>query len=84
MKKVSKKLFSWADSFTIAAIIMLVASIVGFILDSAWCGNAFNASIILWILSPFARGFATVVQNAEEQIAERKMVGFLPFEDEEE
>lgn len=84
MKKVSKKLFSWADTFVISAVILLVASFVGFIMDSAWCGNAFNASIILFILSPFARGFAVLVQNAEEQLDERWMVKIKNAENEDE
>ena len=84
MKKVSKKLFSWADTFTIAAAISLVASFIGFIMDSAWCGSAFNASIILFILSPFMRGFATLVQNAEEQLDERWMVKIKNAENDEE
>lgn len=84
MKKISKKLFSWADTFTITAVILLVASFIGFILDSAWCGDAFNGAIVLVILSPFARGFATLVQNAEEQLEERWMVKIKNAENEDE
>lgn len=84
MKKVSKKLFSWADTFIISAVILFVASFIGFILDSAWCGYAFNGAIILVILSPFARGFATLVQNAEEQLDERWMVKIKNAENEDE
>lgn len=84
MKKVSKKLFSWADTFVIVAVIMLVISFIGFIMDSAWCGDTFNAAIILFIFSPFARGFATLVQNAEEQLDERWMVKINNAENEDE
>lgn len=84
MKKVSKKLFSWADAFVIVAVMMLVISFIGFIMDSAWCGDTFNAAIILFILSPFARGFATLVQNAEEQLDERWMVKIKNAENEDE
>lgn len=84
MKKISKKLFSWANTFAIAAAIMLVLSFIGFIMNSAWCGNAFNAAIILFILSPFARGFATLVQNAEEELDQRWMVKIKNAENEDE
>ena len=84
MKKVSHKLFGWADTFIVAAVILFVASFVGFILDSAWCEYAFNGAIILVILSPFARGFATLVQNAEEQLDERWMVKIKNAENEDE
>ncbi len=83
MKNVSKKLFSLADSAVVAAVILLIASIVGFIMDSAWCGNAFNSAIILFILSPFTRGFATIVQNAE-QLNKRWMVNINNAENEDE
>lgn len=83
MKNVSKKLFSMADSAVIAAVILLIASFVGFIMDSAWCGNAFNGAIILFILSPFTRGFATLVQNAE-QLNKRWMVNINNAENEDE
>lgn len=81
MKNVSKKLFSMADSAVIAAVILLIASFVGFIMDSTWCGNAFNGAIILYILSPFTRGFATLVQNAE-QLNKRWMVNINNEENE--
>ena len=84
MKKVSKKLFSWADTFIIVAVIMFVASFVGFILDSAWCGNTFNGAIVLVILSPVLRGFGVLVQNAEEQLDERWMVKIKNAENEDE
>lgn len=71
MKKISKSLFSWADTFVITAIILFVASFVGFILNSAWCGYAFNGAIVLLILTPFTRGFGILVQNAEEELAHR-------------
>lgn len=83
MKNVSKKLFSLADSAVIAAVILLIASFVGFIMDSAWCGNAFNGSIILFILSPYTRGFAILVQNAE-QLNKRWMVNINNAENEDE
>lgn len=84
MKKVSKNLFSWANTFIFVAVIMLVISFIGFIMDSAWSGNFFNAAIILFILSPFIRGFATLVQNAEEQLDERWMVKIKNAENEDE
>lgn len=84
MKKISKKLFSWADTFIITAVILLVASFVGFIIDSAWCGDAFNGAFILFILSPFTRGFATLVQNAEEELDQRWMVKIKNAENEDE
>ena len=74
MKKISKKLFSWADTFDIVAILMFIISFIGFIVDSALCGDAFVEAIVLIIFSPFMRGFAVLVQNAEEQLVERWMV----------
>lgn len=71
MKKISKRLFGWADAFVVTAIILFVASFVGFILNSAWCGYAFNGAIVLLILAPFTRGFGVLVQNAEEELAHR-------------
>ena len=84
MKKVSKKLFSWADTFVIVAVIEIVISFIGFIMDSAWCGTTFNTAVILFILSPFMRGFATLVQNAEEHLDERWMVKINNAENEDE
>lgn len=84
MKKISKKLFSWADTFVITAIILFVASFVGFILDSAWCGDAFNGAIVLVILSPFTRGFGVLVQNAEEELDARWMVKIKNAENDDE
>ena len=71
MKKISKSLFSLADTFVITSIIFFVASFIGFILDSAWCGDAFNVALVLIILVPFARGFGVLVQNAEEEMVHR-------------
>lgn len=84
MKKVSKKLFSWADTFVIVAILMFIVSFIGFIADSAWCGDTFVEAIVLIILSPFMRGFAVLVQNAEEQLDERWMVKINNAENEDE
>lgn len=84
MKKISKKLFSWADTFVITAVILFVASFVGFILDSAWCGDAFNGAIMLVILSPFTRGFGVLVQNAEEELDARLMVKIKNAENDDE
>ena len=82
MKKISKSLFSWADTFVIVSIILFVASFIGFILDSAWCGDAFNNAIILIILSPFVRGFGVLVQNAEEELIHRFDVKLEKSDDE--
>lgn len=84
MKKISKKLFSWADTFVIVAILLFIVSFIGFILDSAWCGDTFVEATIFVILSPFARGFAALVQNAEEQLDERWMVKINNAENEDE
>lgn len=84
MKKVNKKLAGWADAFTFGSIALFVLSFIGWIMDSAWTCDVFAGAFYLLVLSPVFRGFSVLVQNAEEQIAERKMVGFLPFEDEEE
>lgn len=84
MKKVSKKLFSWADTFIIVAILMFIVSFIGFILDSAWCGDIFIEATVFVILSPFARGFATLVQNAEEELDQRWMVKIKNAENEDE
>ena len=82
MKKISKSLFSWADTFVITSIIFFVASFIGFILDSAWCGDAFNGALVLIILAPFARGFGVLVQNAEEEMAHRFDVKLEKSDDE--
>lgn len=82
MKKISKSLFGWADTFVITAIIFFVASFVGFILDSAWCGDALNGAIVLLILAPFSRGFGILVQNAEEEMAHRFDVKLEKSDDE--
>lgn len=84
MKKISKKLFSWADTFVIVAILMFIVSFIGFIVDNAWCGDTFVEAIVLIILSPFMRGFAVLVQNAEEQLDERWMVKINNAENEDE
>ena len=82
MKKISKSLFGWADAFAIIAIILFVTSFVGFILNSAWCGYAFNGAIVLLILAPFTRGFGILVQNAEEELAHRFDVKLEKSDDE--
>lgn len=84
MKKVSKKLFGWADAAIIAAVFLYVVSFIGFIMNSAWCGNAFTCAIAFSILPPFIRGFATLVQNAEEQLDERWIVKIKNTENEDE
>lgn len=84
MKKIYKKLAGWANAFTFGSVALFVLSFIGWIMDSAWTGDVFAGAFYLLVLSPIFRGFSILVQNAEEQIAERKMVGFLPFEDEEE
>ena len=84
MKKIYKKLAGWADAFTFGSVALFVLSFIGWIMNSAWTGDVFAGAFYLLVLSPIFRGFSVLVQNAEEQIAERKMVGFLPFEDEEE
>ena len=71
MKKISKRLFGWADAFVIIAVTLFVASFIGFILDSAWCGYAFNSAFVFVIMAPFTRGFGVLVQNAEEELAHR-------------
>ena len=74
MKKVSKTLNGWADAFVVASVLLIVISILGFFLNSAWTGSVFDAAIVLWILSPLFRGLSVLVQNAEEEIADRRMV----------
>ena len=71
MKKVSNTLFGCADAFFVFSIIFFVASFVGFIIDSAWSGGAFKVASYLLILTPFVRGFGTLVKNAEEEMAHR-------------
>lgn len=84
MKKISKKITGWADAFTLGSIVLFVLSFIGWIMNSAWTGDVFAGAFYLLVLSPLFRGFAVLVQNAEEEIADRKMVGDLPFDDEEE
>ena len=72
MKKTSKNLNSWATSFFVTAIVMLLISVVGFCMDSSWTQDMFNGAIICFAISPLFRGFSVLVQNAEEQIEERE------------
>lgn len=71
MKKTSKNLNSWATSFFVSAIVMLVISFIGFCMDSAWTQDMFNGAIICFVISPLFRGFSVLVQNAEEQMEAR-------------
>ncbi len=82
MKKISKSLFGWADAFVIIAIALFVASFVGFILNSAWSDSAFTDAIVCTVLVPFTKGFAVLVQNAEEAIAKRSYVTFEKSDEE--
>lgn len=82
MKKISKSLFGWADAFVIIAVASFVASFIGFILNSAWCGYAFDGALLFIILAPFARGFGVLVQNAEEEMAHRFDVKLEKSDDE--
>lgn len=77
MKKVSKSLSKWADAFVVAAVLLLVISIIGFCINSAWTGSMFDGAIIAFIISPVFRGFSILVQNAEEQIEFRSVMDNL-------
>lgn len=77
MKKVSKTLNYWADVFVIAGVFLFVVSIIGFFMDSAWCGSTFESTFFALMLSPVFRGLSVLVQNAEEQIEFRRVMDNL-------
>ena len=74
-KSVSKTLLGWADVFVILAVIFLVVSFAGWIMNSAWVDTLFLTAVTFIFLTPLTRGMAILVKNAEEQIADRRMIG---------
>ena len=82
MKKISKSLFGWADAFIIIAVLLFVASFIGFVINSAWVGSTFSSALLFVVLAPFARGFGVLVQNAEEEMAHRFDVKLEKSDDE--
>jgi len=82
MKKISKSLFGWADAFVIIAVLLFVASFIGFVINSAWSDSAFSSALLFVVLAPFARGFGVLVQNAEEEMAHRFDVKLEKSDDE--
>lgn len=69
MKKYSKSLKGWGDALMISGVILFVVGIFSWAFDTGSWPLVTGAWMI--VLSPVVHGFATVVQNAEEQIEER-------------
>ena len=69
MKKYSKSLKEWGNVLIVFGAILFVVGIFSLAFDTGSWPLTTGACMI--VLSPVVHGFATVVQNAEEQIEER-------------
>jgi hypothetical protein len=70
MKKVSKKLNSWADSFLFIGVLFIVVAVIAWFTDGP-ASTFFYGACWTFVISPVFRGLSVLVQNAEEQIEER-------------
>ena len=73
MKKTSKKLNKWADVLVTAGVVMVILSIVAWIISEESVTSALLTGISFILSSALFQGISVLVQNAEEQIAERQM-----------
>lgn len=68
----SSNLKGWADSFVITGIILLILAFFGWIYSADSVSTEVCMGILFIFASPVVRGLAVIVQNAEDQIAERE------------
>ena len=71
MKKVSKNLFGWANTFIITGIILLVLAFFGWIFSADSVANEILFGVLFIFMSPIVRGLGVLVQNAEEELNKR-------------
>lgn len=84
MKKVSKNLFGWADTFIITGIVLLVLAFFGWIFSADSVANEILFGVLFIFMSPIVRGLGVLVQNAEEELDQRWMVKIKTPENEDE